>query len=184
MFLDRNTRERFFTWQASRFHHHSYPGGLAEHSVEVARRVADDPLNFDRLERWVGSVAGLLHDIGKIRTMRADGSRPPGDLPIDHETLTLSVLSHPLEWLDQVASEVAQMLRYVLTWSPERASRSLLPVAMAVRESDRVSAALNARKLAFDQLPDWRQWASLDVPGPKTQFWRAGLESRELQFSA
>lgn len=180
VFLDRNTRERFFTWQASRSHHHSYPGGLAEHSVEVARRVADDPLAFDELERWVGSVAGLLHDIGKIRTMRADGSKPPGDLPINHEALTLSVLAAPLEWLDRAAPEVAQMMCYVLTWSPEKESRPLLPVAMAVRESDRVSAALNARKLAFGPLPGWRQVAVLNVPGPKSRFWRPTRENRLL----
>jgi len=184
VFLDRNTRERFFTWQASRSHHHSYPGGLAEHSVEVARRVAGDPLGFEPLERWVGSVAGLLHDIGKIRTMRSDGSRPPGDLPIDHEVLTLSVLSAPLEWLDRAAPEAAKMMRYVLSWSSEKERRPLLPVAMAVRESDRVSAALNARKLAFGKVPSWRQLAVLDGPGPRSWFWRSAGHSRKRLLSA
>ena len=56
---------RFWDAPASLRHHHAYPGGLAVHSVDMARRVAatfhDKPFLRD-----IGVVVALLHDIGKV----------------------------------------------------------------------------------------------------------------------
>ncbi len=179
-FLDKVMRDSFFSLPASREHHHSWPGGLAEHSVEVAKRVASDLLVADPFERWVGSVAGLFHDIGKVRTMSADTSRRRYSELIHHESLTLELLSQSLVWLDQSDPDAGHLLRYLLTYQPAKEPLPHVPIAMVIRESDRLSAATSARRLAFASAPAWRRFATLDVPGPKNRFWRPPPGQRAL----
>ncbi|CAO1659163.1 TraI domain-containing protein [Halomonas sp. NYA30] len=71
--LERKDRlEAFLNAPASVNYHHAYPGGLLEHSLNVANNaVAMLRLNepsMSRLMQETCFVAGLLHDIGKTYT--------------------------------------------------------------------------------------------------------------------
>jgi 3'-5' exoribonuclease len=67
-----NYREEFLTAPAAKSMHHGYPGGLLEHSLEVAEFcLADYELlknyRYDCLNIDVMLAASLLHDIAKIK---------------------------------------------------------------------------------------------------------------------
>ena len=55
----------FWISPASRRDHHAYPGGLAEHSLEVATMVASAS-GLPKDDREIGIVFALLHDYGKL----------------------------------------------------------------------------------------------------------------------
>lgn len=73
--FDEQTREDFLFWPAAKRFHHAYPGGLAEHSLEVVRlalALAEaDPSPYDRDLLVLGC---LIHDLGKLDEYQA----PPG----------------------------------------------------------------------------------------------------------
>ena len=62
-------QEGFFEAPASRKFHGNYPGGLAEHSVNVTRNIME---LGDRYRYWFGyssetlALVGLLHDLCKM----------------------------------------------------------------------------------------------------------------------
>lgn len=62
---DRKAFTGFWTSPASRRDHHAYPGGLAQHSLQIARMVKGTP-DLPEEYRELGIVHGLLHDYGKI----------------------------------------------------------------------------------------------------------------------
>lgn len=181
VFFDKGVRDSFFSLPASRRHHHSWPGGLVEHSLEVAQLVSSHRLIHNSFERWVCSVAGLFHDLGKVRTLNANASQRRHSELLDHESLTLEMLARPLAWLDRVDPDAAHLLRYALIWGSERASRPLEPAVMAIREADRMSAAVSAKAIAFANTANNRRFATLDGPGPKTRFWRPSSDYLVLQ---
>lgn len=95
----------FFDAPASRGHHGAYPGGLAEHSINVFRRLVwlEEKENSQKGVRMQESrmetlaVCALLHDLCKIDAYRRiykageDGKQPgrcqyevTGDFPIGH----------------------------------------------------------------------------------------------------
>ncbi|MCW3058399.1 MAG: Metal dependent phosphohydrolase, partial [Capsulimonas sp.] len=65
----KGVQKSFYKAVAATSHHHAYPGGLLEHSVEVAE-LCDAACNvLPNLSRDVLITAALLHDIGKIDEM-------------------------------------------------------------------------------------------------------------------
>jgi len=173
VFADQNLAYTFLTAPASQSHHHAYLGGLADHSLEVALSVGDALKNEAPEMRALGVVAGLLHDIGKIRTLRADGSRTPTGFVLSHNALTLELLAPALTGLDRQWPDGANAVRYLLTWRPSlREPNPLLPTALVLQCADRYSSAANVRDGAFQHKPDWQRFARLDGPGPISRFWR------------
>ncbi|MFQ5518569.1 MAG: HD domain-containing protein, partial [Mariprofundus sp.] len=76
----------FMQVPASLNYHHNHPGGLLEHSLECAHIIRDLSI-FSQHERELGITAALLHDLGKIKTIGADFSRPELSKAIDHEAI-------------------------------------------------------------------------------------------------
>lgn len=105
---------RFIQCPASANHHHNYPGGLLEHSVEVAQKLANELKNNDE-ERDLAIVAALLHDIGKTQTFTSNGERSAIGYIIDHNDLTLEVCASPLKILHTKHAGLANRLRHAWT---------------------------------------------------------------------
>ena len=64
-------REQFLIAPAAKGFHHAYPGGLLEHSLEVAEFCISDckmleQYNYEALDIELLKTAALLHDIAKI----------------------------------------------------------------------------------------------------------------------
>jgi hypothetical protein len=174
VFSDDNTAFNFFRLPASREHHHADPGGLAEHSLEVATIVFQSLWQCDHDEFWLAIVAGLLHDIGKLRTFKNGGGGGYSNIGfiVPHEQLTLEVLAGPLKQLDTNWPDGAIALRYLLTRSPQVEKRPLMPCSLAIEYADKMSSAQSTHAKAFNQKPDWQRFAKLNVRGPKSLFWR------------
>lgn len=67
-FSDHRVMNTFVRCGASWSHHHSWPGGLLTHSMEVGQLAAMNALalQHSRLSVEATFVAGLLHDLGKV----------------------------------------------------------------------------------------------------------------------
>lgn len=175
VFSDAKTAEAFFTLPASREHHHCWPGGLAEHSLEVARGVLRVlPDDEEPQIAWLTSCAELVHDIGKTRTHQANGNYTPLGHVLDHDLLTLEILAPALAKLDQRWPEGGRILRYQLTLKlrPDHAKRPMIPAGIILLALDRYSAAMDACRQAFDGHPDWHRFARLQAAGPDNRFLR------------
>lgn len=162
----------YLSLPASRAHHHSWPGGLAEHSLEVARSVYNSAVLDDPEERALATIAALLHDLGKVRTFSTGGYRSRLGQVVPHTAITLEMLAEPLSALEKRWPDGAIALRYLLTWRSDRgAARPLLPVALLIEQADRYSAAQSARRLAQRRTPPWNRFSELQGPGPRSLFW-------------
>lgn len=162
----------FFQFPASREHHHAYSGGLAEHSLEVANIVQAALWQASEDEFWLATVAGLLHDVGKLRTFKNGGNRSNIGFVMQHDQLTLEVLAEPLKQLDIHWPDGAIALRYLLTRSPQESKRPLMPCSLAIDYADKMSSAQSTHKQAFNQKPEWQRFAKLNAKGPRSLFWR------------
>jgi len=129
---------------ASLNHHHNYPGGLLLHSLECFRMLARHN-EFCREEQQLGLVAALFHDVGKILTLTHDMKRTSLGRVIDHDKLTLEVLSPYLRELDRAWTEGAAKLRYLLSWKlQQRIPR--YDIADLITCYDRVSTGIDLKK--------------------------------------
>ena len=106
----------FVASRASKSHHHAHPGGLLSHSVDVAMRCLDQCRGLEPHEAELVQIAGLFHDLGKVRTVGIQGARPTLGQWVHHEALTLEVLAPHLAALDRRWPEGGAALRHALTW--------------------------------------------------------------------
>lgn len=67
--------EKFTTWPASCNKHHSYKGGLFDHSVLTARLAGQTCLLYPSVDMNVTVAAALLHDVGKMICYQPDGDK-------------------------------------------------------------------------------------------------------------
>ncbi len=140
IFTDPAIGPAFLIAPASLNHHHAFSGGLLVHSAEVAGAVF----------RWtagesvqgLATVAALLHDIGKVRTLAGNMTRTPLGRQVRHEALTLEVVAAHLAWFDGAWPEGAILLRHLLTAEVRRDCPSPALAALElVHAADRISAA-------------------------------------------
>lgn len=137
----------FVSAPASLNHHHSFPGGLLQHSLECAQHVSRFG-QYSELQKQLGIVAALFHDIGKILTLTGDMRRTTLGRTLDHDKLALEVLGPYLRWLDEKWPEGGAQIRYLLTWRKGRWD-DVVPrwsVAEAIQMADRKSAGLTVGK--------------------------------------
>lgn len=161
----------FFQARASQDHHHAFVGGLADHSLAVARLTLQSLPDMNEREAWLCAIAGLMHDIGKIRCFDEHGTIEPGFV-LKHEHWTLEVLAEALSWLDRQWSDGALAIRYLLTAKDSTAGyRPLLPGVMAIAYADRMNSALDVRAHAFAERPQWQRFAKTRGFGPPSNFW-------------
>ena len=138
---DQSIIDDYITVPASLNHHHSYQGGLFVHSVDVAFQLSIQKQINERV-RQIGVVAGLFHDLGKIKTMTADMTRTELGKLVRHEDLTLEILAPHLRWLEQIDTQLSTYLRYVLAWNKKTyGSIPALDICDAVLAFDRLSAS-------------------------------------------
>lgn len=133
----------FWTCPASQKHHHSFAGGLALHSVEMAESVMDTP-HLSEVERDFGIVYALLHDAGKIWCYREDGAY--GD-PLGHEMATLDNLHEPLRQLAKEWPDASVAMRSLLSGLWKRSGRKpIMAVGKLVQALDQVSTEQDLRR--------------------------------------
>ena len=148
--------EVFLKAPASKNYHHNEPGGLLEHSLEVAQNVlsmiqANEP-DMPRVLQEIGFVAGLLHDIGKTYTYDIHGNQTAAARLCDHADLTLEACAQGLAYLDQIAPEVALTLRHIWTCASPGARYGTTPAMTLsgyVRDADGQSSMADNQRKAY-----------------------------------
>ena len=119
IFMQGDLIERFIHFPGSQKSHHSKPGGLIRHSVDVAKLVRvmieenDKTMPVELKE--TAMVAALLHDIGKTQTYSSTGFNEQKSRLISHDALTLELSSPGLKYLDQLCPAIADTLRHIWT---------------------------------------------------------------------
>ncbi|PKG48430.1 TraI domain-containing protein [Halomonas sp. MES3-P3E] len=158
--LERKDRlEAFLNAPASVNYHHAYPGGLLEHSLNVANNaVAMLRLNEPAMARLMQEtcfVAGLLHDIGKTYTYDSKG-KP--NAACSHDAFTLEACAYGLAYLDKHAPDLAIMLRHVWTCASPGArygQKAAITLARYIRDADGQSTMANNQIRAFRSKNHW-----------------------------
>jgi hypothetical protein len=149
---ERHTCNRFWTMPASARHHHAHPGGLAQHSVEVAQDMATQG-QLTGIERDLGIAGGLLHDIGKVWAYTRDMFQSEEGQAMGHELAGLLRLAPHLRELS-------------LHWPDGGyAMGVLLSGCVRMRSDQSMPSALVARIRACDQRSCERSGSAPNRPG-------------------
>ncbi|PLA73486.1 hypothetical protein CYQ88_10910 [Hydrogenovibrio sp. SC-1] len=159
--------KKWLSLPASKHHHHSFPGGLMVHSIEVAQLVQQH-LQFiesevSAPEREITILAALLHDIGKTQTLDQNHHTQLGRL-VDHEQLTLLVLAEPLSQLSKTWPKGSHTLQYLLGWKSSDGFCKFIGGEM-IKNADQISTKLSLRRMAFADKPDYYQFSKVSTPG-------------------
>jgi len=137
----------FIQVPASLRYHHNFQGGLLVHSLECATIIQELSI-FSQQDREIGIAAALLHDLGKIKTIGINCSRPELGKAIDHEAITLELCASTLAQLDREHPQLGIDLRHILTcrsikrWGHE----PKFPIAHALQPADRISSDKSLHK--------------------------------------
>ena len=153
VFTLRQVYRHFWTCPASQSHHHPFRGGLAEHSIEMAERVASTP--HASPTKWdLAIVYALFHDIGKIWCYGTDGFTPYQDL--GHELAGLAALNDALTELHNHWPDGAIALRSLLAgvWKV-KGGRPILAIGKIVQAFDQESAEQDLRRRKGHRYEPW-----------------------------
>lgn len=117
LFQDKDLRVAFHNAPAAQHKHHPYPGGLLEHSVEVAELALDACRRLGGLDRDLVLTGALLHDIGKIREMECDMPGYPftesGGL-VGHVILGADMVREAVQGLPGFDPRLSQALQHLI----------------------------------------------------------------------
>ena len=128
-------------------HHHSYPGGLLQHSLENVA-IVESQRRFTHDDYQLGLVAALFHDLGKILTLTPQMTQTSLGTTVQHGKLTMELLGKALHQLHEDWPEGERKLRYLLGWKTNR-SIPHYNVADLVACGDRISAGLDMDRRSF-----------------------------------
>ena len=120
--------------------HHSEPGGLLRHTVEVAEAVerATGDLSTNALERDAAVVAALLHDVGKLVLAGSEQDLVPV-LSTEHDRLIEYAAADSLCMLREENRDAYDALWHVIKGF-EHGDHYHCPVAALIRACDAMSA--------------------------------------------
>ena len=153
---DTVTGRRFRELPAAKYHHHAYPHGLLDHSVQVAQLVSSAAATLADVDRDLAVAGALLHDIGKLEAYDfsggcadlADAGKLIGEIPLGFYRVRRDIEAMP-----GFAPERAQALLHVILSHHGRLEFGS-PVAPCTREATLVHAMdeLSGRMGAYDRL--------------------------------
>jgi len=161
LFAKETLAVKFVSVKGSQKHHHAYPGGLLNHSLECAR-ITRNALHsipgYPKIELELATVAALLHDIGKVQTHNLDGNLSQEGFSVPHEVYTLKLLTPEIEQLKSQHLQLGIGLEYLLTWT-EGKGFPRLESANIIQAADRISTAYDLKQQAFAVKPDYFHFA-------------------------
>jgi|GEM_PF-2219137 len=166
LFQDPKVALPFITMPASHKHHHSYAGGLLAHSIECAEWLESTAYSaLETCEAELTLVTALLHDLGKIETMATHNSRQL----VPHETLSLLLVEPSILKMEKKWQQGADTLRAMLSFSISSEKFPNFPGCLLVKMADQFSTSISARKIAFEDVPDYFYFSKLQT-STSTQF--------------
>jgi 3'-5' exoribonuclease len=111
---------KFCTAPASTKFHHSYPGGLYDHTMEVFYGVKNVCEVFPELDMEVVGIGALLHDIGKIYNYQLNNPKKTGT--------KIPALKYKrreeVQWVGDIVRTLFMVDNYFRKYSPENMDRT------------------------------------------------------------
>ena len=158
-FADQQMSLPFIQASASANCHHTEPGGLLRHTVDMVEMLAFTLKDYpDPLQRQCAIVVGLFHDLGKL------AKHIIGPTPFQnhqHSELNIMLLEAALMELRHHCPESWKLLRYMFSALNGRIQTEMVPAATLVHMLDRHSASTSAMHNAFRGRPANQRVASI-----------------------
>ncbi len=150
---------------AAKHNHHAYLGGLLEHSLSVARacdRLAAHYLaQGARLDRDLLVAGALLHDVGKVRELRAArtfGYTDEGQL-LGHILIGIQIVTREAEAVPGLAPEKLLLLQHLiashqgrLEWASPKVPQLL--EALILHYADDLDSKMNPAMMQLARVED------------------------------
>jgi 3'-5' exoribonuclease len=155
---------------ASARDHHSVPGGLAVHSLQVAGDLACHR-DLSDLERDLGIAGALLHDIGKVWSYTEDMFPNAASPAMGHALVGLCRLEPELMRLEQEWADGAFVMRTLLSGNARVRGNGSLPSALLprIKACDQCSCERDraAKGMRSTSRPVWtpNAWRTLEPAG-------------------
>lgn len=155
------SEEKFWKWPAATKVHHNYPGGLAKHSLNVCKNAINIWKTYEgsNCDIKLIVIGALLHDIGKLKEYKEDGSRTKyGDL-IPHP---IAGYEDVIKWAYENGYDPEKdtdliMLKHIILTHHEKlefgaAAQPNILEAIIVAKADSMDAAFESADRALDNL--------------------------------
>ena len=172
----------YFRWPAATKIHHAYPGGLAVHSLGVAKNAISIWENYkgEHIELPLLVAGALLHDIGKLEEYDVDGKR----------TVYGNLIPHPVAGENTICKVCAMsninpdkeldilMLRHIILTHHEKLefgapTQPYIPEAWIVAAADRLDAEVESIENGMTNLQRFETTEKLiSLDGGKVIKWR------------
>jgi 3'-5' exoribonuclease len=154
---------------AAKSFHHSYIGGLLEHTLSVCRMAGTVAEQYPDLDRDLLVAGAFLHDIGKVKELRFGGLidyTDEGRL-IGHLSLGVSMVDEKLESLTGFPEEIGVRLKHlILSHHGEYAfgspKRPKFLEAFALHLIDDLDAKMNGLKRFMDRDRQEGRWTEFN----------------------
>jgi 3'-5' exoribonuclease len=165
-FSDEKTRDLFKRAPAAKGFHHSYIGGLLEHTLSVTRLLDQVSDHYPGLNRDLILVGGILHDVGKIHEFTYDrliDYTNEGRL-VGHIVMGVEMVDAKIAAIADFPEKLSMELRHILLshhgvlefGSPKRPKTM---EAMVVHQIDDLDAKANAfQETIRDATNDESDW--------------------------
>lgn len=155
----------FYKARGSLSYHHSYVGGLFDHSHDVAMQS-----KLSAVTNLLGDtsidcafVIGLLHDIGKIHMYyNKDLNGNLVGLNTQHEALSFMILKDHFDILKAESPVLFEAVANSITARTNRPMHNEYIVESIVRNADYISAEINQNKMAFEGKPNSHYYADFN----------------------
>lgn len=151
-------RDNFFKKAAGAEIHHAYMGGLAQHTIEVAKTVINFCNIFSYINYDLAVTAALLHDIGKtfeLSNFPENKYTVTGRL-LGHIYLGAKLINETAEQIEGFSEDMKLELEHCILshHGSQETGSPVLPMtieAITVYNADRASAEINGFHLAIER---------------------------------
>lgn len=163
---------RYRVHPAAKRNHHGYVCGLMEHSLSVAgacdRLVQHYRAQGAELDRDLLVTAALLHDLGKVRELRAppaSGYTTEGRL-LGHIVMGIQIVAEQAETVREISPDRLLLLQHLIAshqgrpeWDSPRTPQ--MPEALVLHYADDLDAKMNAVSQLLSGVEEG-QWSAYD----------------------
>jgi len=160
--------ERFKMAPASKWLHHTYLGGLLEHTLSLTQLVLKNAPHYDGLNMDLLLTASILHDLGKVEELsykRSFDYSDEGRL-LGHIILGVEKVEEKIRQLPEFPKDLSTLLKHLLLshhgqyiWGSPKKPMTL--EAVMLHYLDDMDAKINGIKQFLKaQVPDGAKWSA------------------------
>jgi 3'-5' exoribonuclease len=185
---DESFIEQFKIAPASKWLHHTYLGGLLEHTLSLTQLVLKNASQYEGLNLDLLLTASILHDLGKVDELsyrRSFDYSDEGRL-LGHIILGIEKVEAKIRQLPDFPKDLSTLLKHLLlshhgqyTWGSPKKPMTL--EAVILHYLDDMDAKMNGiKQFLKTQVPDGSRWSSYHRTFEQVFYLPDFLEEMEL----